>query len=107
MSRPYLLEKSPSHCTTTRLLQYYFTPKQTYFVLVLRHPFGIRRGVWQQFSQLKHCNFGMELGLCDCGRRAMRDWLNRMKMIFEDLAHLKHVRVLYYELLTDTTVQGR
>ena len=106
MSQPYLLEKSPHHRVATRLLQYYFTPEQTYFVLVLRHPFGIRKSNFHHFSQHKNCHVGIDEGICDCGVLAMREWLHEMAMIFEDLAHLKHIRVLYYEMLTDTTVQG-
>ena len=39
-----LIEKSPRHSLMTRLLQYWFTPERTYFVVMLRHPLGTMRG---------------------------------------------------------------
>ena len=38
VSKPILIEKSPRHILMTRLLQHWFTPEQTLFVVVLRHP---------------------------------------------------------------------
>ncbi len=39
-----LIEKSARHSLMTRLLQYWFTPERTYFVVMLRHPLGTIRG---------------------------------------------------------------
>ena len=38
VSRSVLVEKSPRHMLMTRLLQHWFTPLRTHFLIVLRHP---------------------------------------------------------------------
>ena len=45
-SKPVLVEKSPRHMLMTRLLQWYFTPERTRFVVVLRHPIAT---VWEEY----------------------------------------------------------
>ena len=38
VERGILVEKSPRHALMTRLLQHWFTPERTSFVVLLRHP---------------------------------------------------------------------
>ena len=45
VSKPILVEKSPRHMMMTRLLQFWFRPEQSFFIVVLRHP--VRVPGWQ------------------------------------------------------------
>ena len=51
-SKPVLVEKSPRHMLMTRLLQWYFTPERTRFVVVLRHPIATVREEYLHVSQI-------------------------------------------------------
>ena len=58
-SKPVLVEKSPRHMLMTRLLQWYFTPERTRFVVVLRHPIAT---VWEEYLHVSK-SYWLALGL--------------------------------------------
>ena len=97
VSKPILIEKSPRHMLMTRLLQYYFTPERSYFVVVMRHPYGtvreIMNGRYQSFYR-------------DCGAEAIAHWLMIYEALFEDLKHIRNRVVLHLEKFVEGDTQG-
>ena len=65
-SRPYLAEKSPLHTVMTRFLQAAFAPQPTYFVFIMRHPFGATQHAWAKHRGLLPR---------DCGQQLVAHWL--------------------------------
>ncbi len=67
LKRPILVEKSPPHSLITRLLQYYFTPAQTYYIALLRHPLAqTKTSFWSRHSTVERN---------DCGALGVIHWL--------------------------------
>ena len=97
LSRPILVEKSPRHMLMTRLLQYYFTAERSFFVVVMRHPYGtvreIMNGRYQMFYR-------------DCGAEAIEHWLMIYETLFEDLQHIQHRVVMHLEKFVEGDTQG-
>ena len=58
-SKHMLVESSPRHAMMTRLLQHWFEPAPTHFIVVLRHPLATLRDLWEKGSKM--------LAFRDCG----------------------------------------
>ena len=97
VSKPILVEKSPRHMLMTRLLQYYFTAERSFFIVVMRHPYGtvreIMNGRYQMFYR-------------DCGAEAIAHWLMIYETLFEDLQHIQHRVVMHLEKFVEGDTQG-
>ncbi|EGD72517.1 hypothetical protein PTSG_00538 [Salpingoeca rosetta] len=89
-SKPYLVEKSPRHITMTRFLQEMFTRERTYFVIIMRHPFGAFDFVFRQYPTQK--SYG-------CGYLELRQWLTLHENLMDDIKHLENVVVVQFEQL--------
>ena len=90
-----LIEKSPRHMTMTRYLQAIFTPHQTRFVVVLRHPFGAWH--WAFSNRWEYTS-------STCGMHHVVQWLKLYEDLATDLQHVQHAVVLQYEQLTNSSV---
>ena len=90
VTKPILVEKSPRHMLMTRLLQYWFTPEHTFFVVVMRHPLATMEVAW---TMPKRRNF------TDCGEFAIKHWLFIHNKLFEDLPYLNNVVLFQFERL--------
>lgn len=93
VSKEIMVEKSPQHMIMTRLLQWYFKPEQSTFVVVLRHPLGTLRTTMFNSETQK------QLFRRDCGAAAIQHWLHIHDALFADIPFLKKVTVLHYERL--------
>ena len=99
VSRPILMEKSPRHALMTRLLQHWFTPERSYFIVLLRHPLATLRLAWED----NNTKLGIVL---DCGDKAIQHWLHIVETLFSDLNHLRNVILVQFERLALGDTQG-
>eukprot|EP00045_Choanoeca_perplexa_P004367 m.37707 g.37707 ORF g.37707 m.37707 type:complete len:443 (+) comp12536_c0_seq1:141-1469(+) len=90
-----LVEKSPRHITMTRYLQAIFTPEQSRFVAVLRHPFGAWH--WAFANRWDYAS-------ASCGTTHVLQWLKLYEDLEQDLKHVKHAVVFQYERLTNSSL---
>jgi hypothetical protein len=86
VSRPVLVEKSPTNLISTRFLQALFPGAR--FVVITRHPIAVTLAT-QRWSKTSIDSL-------------LRHWLRAHEVFEEDRAHLAHVHVVSYEqLVTD------
>ena len=116
MSSPILVEKSPRNVLMTRLasavlrtslivhgayvrrlLQYYFDQSNTYFIVVIRHPFGTMRSMFQYARRYR---------IFDCGSAALEHWLYVYETLFADLQSVSNAVVIPYEVFVMGNTQG-
>jgi hypothetical protein len=90
-----LVEKSPRHMTMTRYLQAIFTPEQSRFVAVLRHPFGAWH--WAFSNRWEYTN-------SNCGIHHVLQRLKLYEDLAADLHHVQHAVVFQYEQLTNSSL---
>ena len=86
MSKPVLLEKTPTDMLTSRLLQALLTPADTTFIFVTRHPLAVA---------LAHKKWA-----CCAGMRVPTlalHWLVSHRVLAGDLPRLRSAQVLRYE----------
>jgi hypothetical protein len=88
VSRPVLVEKSPIHTMKTRFLQAMFGPNNTFFVVVIRHPFPS--------MQVQHLPYYSTVPDC-VGLDRMKHWLHVHTQLFEDLQHLHNYVLIRFE----------
>ena len=86
LSRPVLLEKTPTDMLTSRLLQALLTPPQTSFIFITRHPLAVA---------LAHRRWRC------CDRMSVQSlllhWAVGHRLLALDLPHLARARTLRYE----------
>lgn len=93
-SRAVLLEKTPRHMLMTRFLQWYLTPERTIFLVILRHPLGTLRVLYEQ----RPGGGGPKSSFMeDCGARAIAHWLHIHDSLFEDLIYIRNSMLVHYE----------
>ena len=106
-SASVLMDKSPMHIVMTRLLQHWFTPQQSYFIVLIRHPLAPLRKHFDAYVKDGSCIHGDKQPRgCDCGEAYVAAWLQLMRELVMDLQHLRHIAVIYYEHLTSQSTQG-
>ncbi len=81
-SKPVLVEKSPKNLVQMRFLQALFP--ESYFLVILRHPAVVAMATrkWAKRRPLIYL---------------IRHWLHAHRLLMEDLPHLVHCRIIYYE----------
>ena len=86
LSKPILLEKTPTNMMTSRLLQALLTPRATTFLFITRHPIAV---------SLAHKRWAC------CGRMTISSlllhWVVSHRVLASDLPRLRDSRVLRYE----------
>ena len=97
LSKHVLLEKSPIHVYMTHVLQYWFTPQRSSFVVVMRHPFAS----YDFIHKVNKRNRGHWL---KCGGILIESWLDAHETLFRGLNTLQKHVVMHLErfLLGDT-----
>ncbi|EGD82821.1 hypothetical protein PTSG_12029 [Salpingoeca rosetta] len=86
MSRPVLIEKSPSHMVKMKFFQAMFTPQRTVFLFMLRHPLGATH-----YSYVRHPPHA------DCGARLVEHWLVIHDQAVRDLPAIQRAAVVQFE----------
>ena len=82
-----------------RLLQHWFRPEQSFFVIVLRHPLATMRDLWE-IKGKKEFNF------LDCGESALKHWLKIQDSMFRDLKFIQNRVVFHFERFALGDSQG-
>ena len=100
LSRHTLLEKSPRHIIMMRLLQHWFTPRATAFIVVVKHPLsaGLAHRMWAEHARWPRVQL--------CGADYVDAWLAAMDLFADDAAHLQHKMAVYFEDMAAGDVQG-
>ena len=93
IDKPILVEKSPRHVVMTRLLQHWFTPERSFFIVILRHPLAVNSFLSSPAYNTVMCE--------TCGSVFVQNWLDMYEMLFDDLNYIKNKAVLQYERLGD------
>ena len=101
VSKPILVEKSPRHIVMTRLLQHWFTPERSFFIVILRHPFGTLSSMFR-----KAADVDKKFNNASCGAVVVKEWLDMHETLFADLQHIKHKVVVHYERFAIVDPQG-
>ena len=102
VSKPILVEKSPRHALMTRLLQHWFTPERSFFVVMLRHPLATMKHIWERQDLVTSSRFAE-----DCGETALQHWLLVHAILLDDLRALRNVAVVQYERFAMGDTQGQ
>ena len=86
LSKPVLLEKTPTDMLTSRLLQALLTPSQTSFIFVTRHPLAVALAhrKWRCCDRMTVASLVLH-------------WLVGHRTLANDLPHLRNARTLRYE----------
>lgn len=94
LTRRYLLEKSPPNMIMTRFLQALFPGAA--FIIVVRHPVTVALSTkkWTRFISRDPRKFANLSAL-------VKHWLIAHRLLATDLAHVRRVRVLFYEDLIE------
>ena len=100
VSKAVLLEKSPIHMYMTNVLQYWFSPERTSFIVVLRHPFSN----WNYQRSANQSSHRAGYGVSLCGEKIVQRWLDHHEALFTDLKSIQNYAVVHFErfLLGDT-----
>ena len=87
-SRSILAEKSPRFMLVTRLLQFWFTPSQSYFIGIIRHPLGTLGGM----ATMRPSNYSIAhmAGV-------VKHWIHSNRLMLDDMQHLQHAALIRYE----------
>ena len=102
LTKPALIEKSPMHCVMTRLLQYYFTPERSHFVITFKHPLSfVEVDLGNSSLTWDKCGFR-----CECGREHLKAWLHVMGLIVKDIGFLRHGTIIQSERFALENTQG-
>ena len=97
LTREVLVEKSPRHSVMTRFLQEMFGRERSSFIVVLRHPWGTGRFLWETKN--------IE-AFRDCGESFLRNWLKIYQTLARDVRHLRNAVVVQYEHIMEGDAQG-
>ena len=97
--KPVLLEKSPRHIGMLRLLQHWFTARNTYVIVVVKHPLGPFARTWADVENRANSSR-------NCGEMRVIEWLTAMDMVVEDFKHIRHKAVVYLEDMARANTQG-
>ena len=96
----YLLEKSPGHTSMPQLMQYYFHANHTFFIYMLRHPWGMLGRAWDVWfasSRAHSCRQSGGFQVASCGEMMIHAWLSQTRRTFADLPYLNRIAVLHFE----------
>ena len=67
-----------------------FTRERTFFIVVMRHPFGAHNFLFKRHTSERDMQ---------CGHMELKQWLHLYETMEEDLKHLDNVAVLQFEQL--------
>ena len=85
------MEKSPRHTIMTRILQYWFTPGRSFFLVLLRHPLAAAKYSYFPSTHRRDAR--------NCLGPFLEHWLHENEVLLRDLPHIRHRIVVHYETL--------
>ena len=97
LTKDVLVEKSPRHSVMTRFLQEMFGRERSSFIIVLRHPWGTGRYLWET----KNVDVYR-----DCGETFLKNWLKIYLTLATDIRFLRNAVVVQYEHIVEGNSQG-